>query len=509
MFRLFLITSVCWLSAGCQTVEQSPSENAQLNSTSNNLNTAIEKVDNSYRPLSSYEVQRAWTVDADQNDLLVPEPRHSRAVDMEVFYFGPRTKFADFNGDGIDDIVTVGVSAKALTNPDYKLPDGRCIGRDPETFGFKEGCNGEDYKIKPRIAYGKPNGGYQVSTDTMFVHPPIEGNKIPGYSFAGGALVADFNNDDVPDIFVFDSSYGWDGTYQSLYLSKPGGTWRYSTFSNVKGVKKDFGHGGATGDIDGDGDIDILTTKQGKGLACYINDGYGNFRYRNTCYSGQVVYTVSLGDVDDDGDLDAYVGSNSYYGRGGLGQYGGGFRILENDGRGNFRNKVKLPQKDCWVTNPISEPVDIDKDGDMDFVASFAGDSYAFAAIQIIRNNGNWEFSQETIRLTSFADMPGEKVKFKVGDGKDVCGLYEKNQKNGTWFKTLREAHFLGGYIEQLMFADADGDGDRDVILSRPTAMQGFDKAINTIQGGWLENQGDSFVLRPYSYPSRVKRLRY
>ena len=59
------------------------------------------------------------------------------------------------------------------------------------------------------------------------------------------------------------------------------------------------------------------------------------------------------------------------------------------------------------------------------------------------------------------------------------------------------------------MFADADGDGDRDVILSRPTAMQGFDKAINTIQGGWLENQGDSFVLRPYSYPSRVKRLRY
>ena len=467
----------------------------------------------SYVPLSSYDVQRQWTVNPTKADLTVTEPRHSIMVGQGVFWFGPRTKFADFNGDGIDDIVTVGVSAKAFNDPDFK-PGGRCDARtDPSKFGFIAGCNGKSHKIKPKIAYGKADGTYEWSSDEMFIHPPAKGNKIPGYAFANGVLVADYNGDDIPDIFVHDSSFGWDGDYQSLYLSNPDGTWTYSTFSNVKGVKKDFGHGGTTGDIDGDGDIDILVTKQGKGLACYFNDGTGNFKYKSQCYSGMITYTVSLADVDGDGDLDAYVGSNSYNGKGGVGQYGGGYRILENNGKGSFRDKIKLPQVDCWVSNPVSEPVDIDRDGDMDFVASFTGESYAFAAIQIIRNDGNWNFSQETVQITSWKDMTQtEKDNFKIGHGNDECGFYEKNHKNNTWNKSLREGHFLNGFIEQLTFADANGDGEVDVILSRPTAMHGWDKAIDKIQGGYLENGGapfHQFYQRSFKHWTDIKRLRY
>ena len=63
------------------------------------------------------------------------------------------------------------------------------------------------------------------------------------------------------------------------------------------------------GDIDGDGDIDILTTKTGKGMACWMNNGDGTFKYKSQCYSGSIVYTVSLADVDGDGHAEILLPS--------------------------------------------------------------------------------------------------------------------------------------------------------------------------------------------------------
>ena len=467
-----------------------------------------------YRPLNSYDVQRKWTQNPERMDLLVPEVRKSRAVGQGVFWYGPRVKYADFNGDGIDDIVTVGVSAKAFTNPDYRPGSGRCMQRNPDKWGQPKGCNGEDFKMKPRIAWGEPDGGYAMSNDKMFIHPPQKGNMIPGFSHPNGVLVADYNGDNIPDIFVHDSTFGWDGGYQSLYLSNNDGTWKYSTFSHVKNPGTDFGHGGATGDIDGDGDIDIMVTKVGKGIACYMNNGDGTFKYRSKCYSGMIVYTISLADVDGDGDLDAYAGSNSYHGVGGIGEYGGGFRILENDGRGNFRNKVNLPQVDCWVTNAASEPVDIDGDEDIDFITSLQGENYLFNAINIIENQGNWKFEQKTVQVADWDDFnPIYKEMYALGKGSDKCGMYVRNNSTGELKKFAQEGHALNSFVEQLAFADADGDGDKDIIMLLPTYLDGFNENYDQVQGGWIDNFGDGrYFHRPYVHPKgrgRVERLRY
>ena len=80
---------------------------------------------------------------------------------------------------------------------------------------------------------------------------------------------------------VSDTGIGFSGDYQSLYLSNDNSTWTHSTFSNVKNVKKTFAHGSAVGDIDGDGDIDVVLTLQHKGLDCMYNDGLKLYTEKN------------------------------------------------------------------------------------------------------------------------------------------------------------------------------------------------------------------------------------
>ena len=41
-----------------------------------------------------------------------------------------------------------------------------------------------------------------------------------------------------------------------------------------------FDHGGAVGDIDNDGDIDIVLTELKNQLTCWINDGDGVMTYK-------------------------------------------------------------------------------------------------------------------------------------------------------------------------------------------------------------------------------------
>ncbi|MGH7150036.1 MAG: FG-GAP-like repeat-containing protein, partial [Planctomycetota bacterium] len=90
----------------------------------------------------------------------------------------------------------------------------------------------------------------------------------------------------------------------------------------------------ALGDLDGDGDLDVLAT--GDALAepipLWLNQGTGTF----TLATGQVAAPpylprqVALGDLDGDGDLDALAANN------------GPETLLLNDGAGTFANASAL-----------------------------------------------------------------------------------------------------------------------------------------------------------------------
>src|SRR3989475_3955194 len=90
------------------------------------------------------------------------------------------------------------------------------------------------------------------------------------------------------------------------------GNWKFQDITDAAGV--DCGDKASTGavlaDIDGDGDLDLLVNSMGGGTRVFENDGKGNFK-EVTAQAGVATNTASmsmaLADVDGDGDLDLYV----------------------------------------------------------------------------------------------------------------------------------------------------------------------------------------------------------
>ena len=81
------------------------------------------------------------------------------------------------------------------------------------------------------------------------------------------------------------------------------------------------------GDLDGDGDLDaFVTNRDNQPNKVWINDGSGNFT-EGQSLGASYSLDVELGDVDDDGDLDAFVANE-----------GQGNKVWINDGSGNFTN---------------------------------------------------------------------------------------------------------------------------------------------------------------------------
>jgi len=154
---------------------------------------------------------------------------------------------------------------------------------------------------------------------------------------------------------------------------------------NSKLKTQNFAVGGlpglAAGDVDGDGDIDLLITGLGANgtTSLWINNGKGEFSHHATI--AQQPRTNSLGakapayervvlgptggigagspcfgDVDNDGDIDLWLGC------------AGPDLYFENDGKGNFSRKFEIPGQRPGITS-CARLVDLDSDGDLDFLA--------------------------------------------------------------------------------------------------------------------------------------------
>ena len=65
--------------------------------------------------------------------------------------------------------------------------------------------------------------------------------------------------------------------------------------------------GVALGDVDGDGDLDAFVANYNQAGKVWVNDGAGSYTDSTQALGSSSSMSVSLGDVDGDGDLDAVV----------------------------------------------------------------------------------------------------------------------------------------------------------------------------------------------------------
>lgn len=186
-----------------------------------------------------------------------------------TFAFGS----GDFDGDGVDELV-VG---------QHLVDQNRvAVNEATRTLIIKFDANGENRELV-------------LAGDTPHVSRVHERE----------AVIADFNSDGVDDLFV--AATGVDGPVfygeqNVLILSSPDGPIDVS-FANLP-IINDNAHGADAGDIDGDGDIDIVVSTHGstEKYDSYVlwNDGTGNFRRQ-----------ILLDLVDDPSLLQLYVNGRS------------------------------------------------------------------------------------------------------------------------------------------------------------------------------------------------------
>jgi Ca2+-binding RTX toxin-like protein len=251
-----------------------------------------------------------------------------------------------------------------------------------------------------------------------------------------------------------------------------------------------FTHGVAAGDVDHDGDLDIVATQL---HVSYLlrNNGDGNFTrtdgflpWDNTIDSSQYNATdVHMFDANGDGWFDLVYGATGV-------MENNRSLLLINNKTGTFSDSspIALPS-----VNRIGDAVidissaDLDRDGDIDLVVTTATNNYTGNRVEILVNDGDGHFIDETdsrfsqsgnkgwLTATPLVDLNNDGHVDLVLSGFSGEGFGQVRQpfyiNDGTGHFVRLPKSFLAeaqkGEPSRLSIFDANDDGRQDVLVYR------------------------------------------
>lgn len=158
-------------------------------------------------------------------------------------------------------------------------------------------------------------------------------------------------------------------------------------------------------DLDGDGDPDVFIKEPGVGYRVMLNDGRGSFSdhwQMEDTESSVAHQSVGFGDLDGDGDLDAYVTNGS------IDQKASGL-VLLNDGSGAFAPIGERLAETGW---PAVSLGDLDLDSDLDACVTEMG-----IANHVLLNDGMGNFTDSGLTFNPRSPSRGCALGDLDGDG--------------------------------------------------------------------------------------------
>jgi hypothetical protein len=328
---------------------------------------------------------------------------------------------------------------------------------------------------------GMPNRVYFNQGDGAFVD---SGQRLGNLNSFGVAL-ADLDDDGDIDAFVANGAYSG-GNPNKVWLNDGTGQFTDSGQS--------LGHNNtgavALADLDGDGDLDAFAGNHpiwqnnrnvGGGHCIWFNDGKGRFTNSGQSLGNAESRSVSLGDIDGDGDIDALIGNYINYGN----------KLWLNDGQGYFTEGI---QRLGTIESREALLADLDGDGDLDaFVSHFSNQNPVSCANKVWFNQGNGTFLDSGQCL---GQLPTAGI--ALGD-LDLDGDLDAFVINSVWQETRPDEVWLNdeqGYFTDIGLdlgneesvdvglADLDGDGDLDALVVTPQSLEVFINMV--INGGSL-----------------------
>jgi len=251
------------------------------------------------------------------------------------------------------------------------------------------------------------------------------------------------------------------------------------------------------GDIDGDGDLDAYVGgERSESIisAVYINEGEGadgikQFSLATSDLNKLAYSTSSFADIDGDGDLDLLISGSKTLDY----PYASATSLYRNDG-GAF---VEISSSGLHDLHSSSASWgDLDSDGDLDLVMTGVTSSDDLRTV-ISLNSGDGTFSSDSDLLvgigygdSDLGDIDGDLDLDIVLSGASADGFITSVLRNdGGSFSTINSG-FSGYAFSSVDLGDYDNDGDLDLVIS------GGQVSPLILDGGaeiW-ENSGGSFT---------------